>query len=299
MDRPHKLELSELARSSFDLTADTDTAQRAHRPEAPLAPNGSEEPTRRELTDALEAMREAREEAEQASQVKTRFLGMVSHELRTPLTALKLQVDVLRRAPPGAMEARQQRVVERMAGTVSRLTELIESLLQYSRIQSGRLKARVRPFYVSSILCSLVDDLRIQAEPLGLRVELDELDEVPLLESDPDIVRLILSNLAQNALRYTDRGYIRFTATASEGWHRFAVEDTGQGIPKEERSRIFEPFERLTVSQLSSRVSGIGLGLALVREMVGALNGTVELESEVGLGSRFIVLLPSSWPASA
>ena len=247
---------------------------------------------KRDLQTALESMRVAREHAEQASQLKTNFLSMVSHELRSPLATLQLQLERIEARGTDGMGADALVLVRRMATSARRLQDLIEGLLQYARIQSGRLTTEIESFDLHALAGDVLEEVRPHAEDKGLALSMASPDAMPPLESDPRLVRLILSNLLGNAIKFTERGMVELTLAHQGNVHRIAVKDTGPGIPPEHQTRIFEPFEQVEPARKKHLV-GVGLGLALVREMVTSLQGALELESRVAMGSTFQVLLPS------
>ena len=252
---------------------------------------------KREIELAVASLRVAREQAEHASQAKSNFLGLVSHELRTPITALQLQVERMQRSRDAKSE-RQSEILTRMSGSAGRLGNLVDSLLSYARISSGRLTTEVQDFDLLRVIGDAVDELRPQAEAKGLSIVLVAAPDLPPFNSDPQLVRLILANLVGNAVKFTEHGGVEVELQRTEGAHRVLVKDTGPGIPGHEHARIFEPFEHIEPTR-KKHTPGIGLGLAIVREMVGALEGRVELESEVGRGSTFIVTLPNGPPSLA
>lgn len=247
---------------------------------------------KRELQTALEAMRFAREEAERASAQKTSLMHLVSHELRTPLSSLLLQLERLRR-DAASLSPQHAHVVARMRGSTVRLVDLVESLLEFERIESGRFHPTPEPLDLAALAAEVVDELRPQAEQKGLALELDAAPGLPPLASDHRLVRVVLVNLVANALKFTDAGRVRVALGAGDGAHRIAVRDTGRGISAEDQARIFEPFEQLEVLA-RKHTPGIGLGLTLVREVVQALGGAISVESEPGAGSAFTVSLPSA-----
>jgi signal transduction histidine kinase len=246
---------------------------------------------KRELETALDAMRFAREQADRASAQKTSLLRMVSHELRTPLAALLLQLDRLRR-DAAELSPHHRDAVGRMRSAMSRLSTLVDSLLEYSRIEAGRVTivpARLDP---AAVTAEVVQELQQLAAGKDLTVACPQPGSVPPLETDPRLLRLVLFNLVHNAIKFTDQGSIAVSIEVAEGEHRFAVRDTGRGIAPEDQARIFEPFEQLEAIA-RKHTPGVGLGLALVREMVGVLDGRIALESRPGTGSTFAVSLPS------
>jgi PAS domain S-box-containing protein len=246
---------------------------------------------KRELQTALFSVQVAREHAERASRLKSDFLGMVSHELRTPITALQLQLERLRRDQAG-LSGDQRNLFTRMGGSTGRLAELVDSLLQYSRLESGRITTRSEAFDLADVANHALDEVRLQAERKNLTIGLRSSARSPAtLVSDPELVRLILVNLLMNAIKFTDRGGIEVSVESAHGTQRVLVADTGRGIRVEDQARIFEPFEQVQ-SMRNKSDPGVGLGLALVREMTKALGGLIEVTSEVGKGSTFSVILP-------
>jgi len=248
---------------------------------------------KRDLEMALDAMRVARDQAEQASKTKSTFLSLVSHELRTPLTALQTYLHALGRQHGDTLSPEPRRIVRRMASASRRLSQLVESLLEKTRIESGRLTTRIEDVDLVALAQTVVDDAQAEAEQKALAVQVSAARALPPLVSDRRLVRLILGNLVGNAIKFTERGVVEVILAHRDGAHRIAVRDTGSGIPVERRAAIFEPFEQLE-STPHKHAPGVGLGLALVQAMVEALGGSIELDSKVGVGSTFTVVLPAA-----
>ena len=246
---------------------------------------------RRELETALEAMRAAREQAERASQVKTNFLGLVSHELRSPLAVIQLQLELLSRDPEAPFTGQQREAIERVRRSSQRLSDLIESLLEHARIESGRVALSIKRFDPSVLAAEVAEELAPQAESKGLALRVSAPPVPQEVETDPRLLRLILVNLVGNAIKYTQQGFVSLTVEQRGRESRFRVQDTGPGIPEEERDQVFEPFTQLDSARLR-QTPGVGLGLALVRQMTHALGGRIELESMAGTGSTFTIVLP-------
>jgi signal transduction histidine kinase len=241
---------------------------------------------KRQLQAALEATRMALQQAEQASMAKSTFLQLVSHELRTPLTAIQLQLQSMSR------QAGAEAPAARAFKSFRRLVHIVESILEYTSIESGRLATRPESFDVEALAREVVEDLLSQAQQKLLRLEVGPRPpDLPPLLSDSRLVRLVLINLVMNAVKYTERGSIEVWVEHGPEGHRLAVRDTGRGIPPEQLARIFEPFEQLE-PMAHKHTPGVGLGLTLVKELVGALGGRVEVQSVVGQGSTFSVVLP-------
>ena len=245
---------------------------------------------KRELESAFEAMRVAREHAENAGQIRNRFLQLVSHELKTPLTSLQLQLDRLRRDSE-TLTPRQQELVERMRRSSVRLLDLIEAILEQARIEAGRLSIDVTPFVPGEMAAEIVEELKPQAEISGSTITLDAPPSAPF-RSDPRLFRLILANLLGNAIKHGGPGAITVAVHTDDGICRVTVGDRGPGIPADKHAAIFEPFAQLESVDVK-HTPGVGLGLALVRDIVRALGGEVILESVPGRGALFVVTLPA------
>lgn len=243
------------------------------------------------LTTAMESLRVARDQALHASEVKTNFLSMVSHELRTPLTVMRLQIDRASRELQGEKSDKRQRIFARLDHASTRLEQLVESLLDYARIQSGRLDLQIEPTQLEALARAAIEELRPQAEEKKLSIEFTPPEQLLTADTDPRLVHLIVVNLLANAIKFTERGQITVRLRADGERRHIAVTDTGPGIPQHEQSRIFEPFEQLEPVR-RKHIPGVGLGLALVREMAHALGGEVLLQSEVGRGSTFVLSIP-------
>jgi PAS domain S-box-containing protein len=243
---------------------------------------------KRQLEHALEETQLAREQAEAASRAKGEFLTLVSHEMNTPLTSLILTLKSVERS--GVQPENTWRL-ERLRQSSQRLRHLVSGIIEYSRIGSGRLDLEVESFDVGALASQVLEELVPEATEKGLKLEL-AVSEVPPLRSDARLVRIVLGNLLGNAIRYTQQGQVALSLRCEARGHVCEVRDTGPGIPREHWSRIFEPFEQLEPLRHKS-TPGVGLGLALVKQVVDALQGQVELESEVGVGSTFRVVLPA------
>ncbi|MEO6603940.1 MAG: ATP-binding protein [Polyangiaceae bacterium] len=267
---------TELATSEFDVGALAD--QLAER--------------KRQLESLLESLTQALEQAEIASRFKTSLLRLVSHELRTPLAALQLQLERLSSEHRGPLNEPQQQLILRMKRSLARLTDTIQSLLEYARIESGRLDLFVETFDLRELARSVVDDFGGQAESKGLKLQLVATEGVLNFESDARLVRLVLVNLIANALKFTAQGEVTVSVELRGDRFEMRVRDTGPGIEPSMRFTVFEPFIQGESADHQQYSQGAGLGLSLVREMLHALGGRIELESELGKGSTFSISVP-------
>ncbi len=247
---------------------------------------------KRELEAALEAARVAKERAEYASRGKSDFLNLVSHELNTPLAAMSMGLDLLRRQ---GVRAESEPTFQRLVNAARRLNQLIDSLLEFVRTEGRGLTIAPEPLDLARLAAEVEDELDplARAKGLSLRVRLP-LDPPPFV-SDPRLVRLVVSNLLSNGIKYTERGSVELDVGFEGGTLLLAVTDTGPGIAPADQGKVFEPFEQLEApSRKGTR--GLGLGLSLARAIVEALGGELGLRSEAGQGSTFLVRLP---PAGA
>jgi signal transduction histidine kinase len=247
---------------------------------------------KRELERALSDAREARKAAESASRAKSDFLSLVSHELRTPIASIELQLDRLLRGTAGVVSEQQLSILARIGRSSSRLLDMVEALLEFARVESGRLTVQRTRVDVVAAVREVVEELRPRAESKSVQLLLTVQSDVLLVETDMRLLRLIVVNLIDNAIKYTDEGRIDVTLGSSGQGVLLRVIDTGRGIDVAHQELIFQPFEQLDPVR-SKRERGVGLGLTLVRSVAHALGAQVRVESHEGAGTAFTVTLHS------
>jgi two-component system, NarL family, sensor histidine kinase BarA len=226
------------------------------------------------------------------NQVKNKFVTTMSHELRTPLNSILGFAQILGDSPAVEHDPKLARYAENIITSGRMLLEMINDLLDLAKIEAGRLQVRcekVSPPDIAEAACNMVRPMLAETT-LQMACEVDP--STPLMTTDATKVRQILYNLLSNAIKFTAEGHVRLSVRpAEENRVVFAVSDTGSGIPRDEQLRIFERFTQLD-SSYTRRYRGTGLGLSIVKELTGLLGGTVSVESEVGQGSTFTVVLP-------
>ncbi|HJU74059.1 MAG TPA: HAMP domain-containing sensor histidine kinase [Gemmatimonadaceae bacterium] len=232
------------------------------------------------------------ERAQAANQAKSAFLATLSHELRTPVAALVGYGELLSDGVAGSLNPSQRDLVERMRSVTDQLSAIIDQLLSFSAIEGGREIVRPSTIAVGELLAAIAIAVDPMARRKGLKVILDFAASPESIESDFDKVRRILVSLAENAVKFTDSGQVTLAAIENSGMIRFEVRDTGPGIPREAHRRIFEPFAQLEPG-LTRRHGGTGLGLFIAQRLAGLLGGCVQLQSELGAGSTFTLLIPT------
>lgn len=246
----------------------------------------------RQLKTTLDAAQIARQQAEQATRVKSYFLGMISHELRSPLSTMHLNLQMLARDRRADLPAPIKPKVERLARATRQMAALVDGLLEYSRAESGSLEATFQSIDAGRLIEEVIDE-QADGVPSGVTLSYEPPDgPAPALESDPRLLRVVLTNLISNALKFTPQGGVTVRLSTSAQTHLIEVQDTGPGIPQADLGRVFEPFEQLEPLKRKT-LPGVGLGLALVRNIVDVLGGEVRIASAVGTGTTISIALPN------
>lgn len=238
---------------------------------------------------ALIAQRE--EMALRGSESKTRFLADLGHEIRTPMTSVLGMAELLQ---AGQLDERQRGQVRTLQGAGRHLLRLIDDALDLSRIEAGKLELLHEPVRVDELLDEVAAWLRPLAETKGLQLRLHRaLGVADAVLGDPQRLRQILSNLGNNAVKFTARGVVEIDcAPLLPQGLRIEVRDTGPGMDDEQLAKLFQRFEQAEGARTASRHGGSGLGLAICKELVEAMGGRIDVESAPGKGSVFRVLLP-------
>jgi len=236
--------------------------------------------------------------AQSADRAKSRFLATVSHELRTPLTALAGYGELLADQVIGPMSDSQLDVLERMRSVTQHLASVIEEVLAFSSLDEGRERMRPTDFLAADLVRSVAAVVEPLAQAKRLAFAMSMPDAPIRMTSDIDKARQILVNLAANAVKFTDSGDVRLELATADGEVRFSVRDTGIGIAAADRERLFKPFAQLDTG-LTRRHGGTGLGLYISRGLADLLGGRIDVESTVGSGSTFTLVLPMDEPSGA
>jgi signal transduction histidine kinase/DNA-binding response OmpR family regulator len=251
------------------------------------------EDTNRGVVALYAELDERAEHLRRADELKSRFLSNMSHEFRTPLNSIIALSQILLDRLDGDLTPEQERQVSYVQKAARELTEVVNDLLDISKVEAGKLEVRPSEFAVTSLFGALRGMLRPLLVNESVALVFDDPLDVPVLYTDEAKVSQILRNFVSNALKFTERGEVRVTATLVDDGRavRFAVADTGIGIAPEDQERIFEEFVQVD-HPLQQRVRGTGLGLPLTRRLAELLGGTVTVESAPGLGSTFTATLP-------
>lgn len=239
---------------------------------------------------ALEHAR-VRGELEHANRVKSNFVATMSHELRRSLGTIIGYIDLLLNGEFGSLTPEGAETLRKVARSGWESLEVIKATLDLSRSETKPVPLDLRDVSVSSLLGELATETRVGWDRPEVRVVWEVPSDLPLVRTDPVKLKMVLSNLVGNARKFTRVGTVTVSAAAMRDGMEFVVRDTGVGIPPESIHSIFEPFQQVEGTQ-SQRYGGVGLGLYIVRRVVGVLGGTITVESEVGHGSTFTVRVP-------
>lgn len=226
---------------------------------------------------------------EEATKIRDEFISIASHELKTPLTSLKLQSQMTKKLvgrPEGMSSSRMMKQLDYTINQIDRLNKLVDDMLDISRIGAGKLKIHRSDMDLSELMEELIERFQTQFEAVGCTV---------IADIEPQVVGFwdsykleqVVNNLFSNAIRYSPKKPISVGLHRVKGKAILNVKDQGMGIDKEHQERIFERFERAT-----SKVSGLGLGLYITRQIVELHSGTIHVDSRPGEGSNFIIELP-------
>ncbi len=247
-----------------------------------------------QLRKTEEQLREAIVQANSANEAKSRFLATVSHEIRTPLNGI---LGMTRLAQQTPVDQRQSGYLETVQESGQSLLTLINDLLDFSKLEAGKMELERIPFDPMQLAGDVGRLMAASAWQKGVELVCDVDPNMPrTVLGDPSRLRQIIVNLIGNAIKFTEQGFISLVIRTVHCDHKpdqlsIAVQDSGIGIPPEKQSKVFESFSQAD-SSTTRRYGGTGLGLAICRELTAMMGGTIEIESELGTGSTFTVLIP-------
>ncbi len=251
--------------------------------------NISSPPEISELTGAFNSMCG---KLKMVDKIKSDFFSSMSHELRTPLTSIKEGINLLREGAGGAIPERQKRLLAILSEESKRLIDLVNSLLDLSKMEAGMMTYTFEPGTIAPLVERATTEMTplIEARKITLTTKVD--GKLPVIKIDREKILQVLRNLVGNAVKFTpEGGQVRVVARLVNRGVEVSVSDTGSGIKRENLTTIFEKFHQAPFKQ-SNHIKGTGLGLAIVKHVITAHGGNVWAESEPGQGSSFIFVLP-------
>ncbi|HSK18623.1 MAG TPA: ATP-binding protein [Longimicrobiales bacterium] len=233
-------------------------------------------------------------ELQKASRLKSEFLANMSHELRTPINVILGYTSLMRERIYGTLTDQQDEALTKTYQTSQHLLELINDILDLSKIEAGKMPLHVEPVFVREVIAEVTESIQPMLHGRGLDFRCEVPTDLPSIRTDRTKLKQVLLNLLSNAIKFTQDGYVSLAASRLEGGHsvRIVVADTGIGIKPEHLGAIFEDFRQLDQSH-TREYGGTGLGLSITRKLLTLLGGEVEVESTYGSGTRFTIDLPS------
>jgi len=247
----------------------------------------------KERTSALEGKTEellkANIKLQELDHLKSMFIASMSHELRTPLNSIIGFTGILLMGMTGDLTEEQRKQMTLVKNSANHLLNLINDIIDKSKIEAGKAEVLVEQFDLSTIMQEVMDSLKVAADKKGLEMPL-KLPKELLIKSDERRVKQIIVNLVGNAVKFTDKGEVEMKVAEKDGMVEVSVRDTGPGIKKEHMDKLFKAFSQIpTEGEIKE---GTGLGLHLSRKIAGLLGGEISAESEFGKGSTFTLSLP-------
>jgi len=246
-----------------------------------------------ERESLLESERTARAEAEDANRAKSRFLTIMSHELRTPLNAIGGYAELIELEIHGSITDAQREALQRIQRSERHLLGLIESVLSFARVEAGTVRFNIRKVSTSDLLSAAEALVEPQLNARGLHVEVTDCNGPQYIAADFEKACQILLNLMSNALKFTPRGgRLTLACKSRDDAVEISVEDNGMGIPADKLDSIFEPFVQID-TRLTRTQEGVGLGLAISRDLARGMGGDLSVVSTLGKGTCFTLHLPA------
>ncbi len=247
---------------------------------------------RHEIERLLSVSESARLESELANRAKSEFLAAMSHELRTPLNAIGGYVSLMAMGIHGPVTEDQREALRRVSTNQEHLLTLINEVLTYARLEAGRTEFRIQPLSACTLLLGVEALVAPLAEERGIGYGVRGCDDALMVMADDERVRQILLNLVTNAIKFTAKGgWVELSCDADEQWACLRVRDNGQGIPADKLDTIFDPFTQVGRS-FNRPAAGVGLGLAISRDLARGMGGELLVESVLDEGSTFTLRLP-------
>jgi len=245
------------------------------------------------VDEQMKELKEAYEELRQLDNAKSEFISMASHQLRTPLTAIKGYVSMVLEGTYGELPRRMHKPLKNVLISNDRLVKIVNDLLNISKIELGKMELEKELTQVEELVKSCYEEMKIAAEKKNLKISLKtSKDFLPKIEVDQLKLRQVISNLIDNAIRYTSQGSVEIEVRKTDSHIHILVKDTGEGLNEKEKKEIFGGFIRGTAG-VNFFVEGAGLGLYVAKKFLSLHNGKIWAESEgKGKGSTFYVELP-------
>lgn len=241
-----------------------------------------------ELNKEISERKRTEEKLEKAMKTKSQFVSMVTHELRVPLTAVKMAIDFIADRLAGEINEEQEELLNVSKRNVDRLAKLINEVLTFQKLMSGKANFDMKPKDVNEIARDVYGMMAHPAKEKKLDFSIKLEDSLPKVKLDSDQINQVLTNIVHNAIKFTEKGGIAITTSKNDHTIQISVSDTGCGIKKEDMPRLFKEFE-----QLERKKGSTGLGLSICKKIIEQHKGEIWAESEPGKGTSFHFVLPT------
>ncbi len=249
--------------------------------------------SRDELGEVAAAFNEMADQLRQEEALRSDFISMLSHEIRTPLTSIRESVNMIEEEVMGPITERQRKFLNIAGSEIDRICDLLNHLMQASRMEPGTIKIKHEPVGTNSLVASTIESVRPSAESKQVQLINEIPPETPPVRGDAQFLQQVFLNLVGNAIKFSNRRsrvWLRVARAPKSGQLIFSVVDSGPGIPKTDQSHLFNKFYRSPT--VRDHQDGVGLGLSITKNIVEAHGGTIWVESQVGQGSTFSFTLP-------
>ena len=230
-------------------------------------------------------------ELKKATDIKSKFASMVSHELRSPLTVIKESINLVLEGLTGDISDKQRKFLDMAKQNSDRLARLINDILDFQKIESGRMEYDMRENNINDVVQEVQKSMAILANEKGLDITVKLDEHLPKIKFDKDRIIQVLTNLTDNAIKFTEKGIVSTIVEQQDNTVHVMVRDTGPGIKAEDIPKLFQTFEQLETTR-DKKKGGTGLGLAISKEIILSHKGKIWAESEFGTGSTFHFTLP-------
>jgi signal transduction histidine kinase len=223
--------------------------------------------------------------------MKDMFISMASHELRSPLTAIKGYVEFLKEKKEIIADKESQHYIENVSLSVDRLQDLVNDVLEVSRIEGNNLPVEITSVNPKEIISQTIEELKAHAIQKGISLSYIPQENSVLIKADPNRLKQVLVNLISNSIKYTEKGSVEVSTNFKDNYYLITIADTGIGISAEDQTKIFQKFNRIQ-NEKTKGIIGTGLGLWITQELIKRMKGKIMVESIEGVGSHFTICLP-------
>ncbi len=243
------------------------------------------------IAQDITELKKADEERREAIEVESQFISMASHELRTPLTAIKESIGIVSEGITGKLNAEQKDFLDIAKRNLDRLARLINAVLDYQKLGAGAVKFNIQENDINEVVEEVCSDMLSLAREKGLDLSINLDDKLTKIKFDKDRIIQVLTNIINNAIKFTEKGKIAIATGRRQNGVCVSVQDMGLGIKKGDMPKLFHRFEQLAKSR-ETKTGGTGLGLAISKEIIEKHKGKIWAESEPGMGTTFYFILP-------